>query len=201
LRDSVRSVMELGKGNFMLQEDFFRDAGAQFGIVGPQISEAEIDAVFPEPFSGKDDFVQFYLRYNGGSRTELGGTVYCGNPEHRVSRDHLEKMKVEGFFSIHDSAEEKVLGFQPMLGCHATRSRTFAGMPEMKTFLEKHMPVAFDHSGNYLWIDLQSGYIRFLDWEAYREGPVEIAPSFHEFVLKFWNNRSGGCPTSDASSS
>jgi hypothetical protein len=185
----------------MLQENFFRDAGAQFGIVGPQISEAEIDAVFPEPFPGKEDLVQFYLHYNGGSRTELGGTVHCGNPEHRVSRDHLEKMKVEGFFSIHGNAEEKVLGFQSMLKHHALMTRVFAGIPEVKAFLEKNMPIAFEHSGRGLWIDKRSGRVRFMDLESYREGPVEIAPSFHEFVLKFWNNGSGGCPTSDVSSS
>jgi hypothetical protein len=172
----------------MLTEEFLRDARARFGIVGPPVSETEIVAIFPDLFPGRDALVKFYLRHNGGSRTELGGTVYCGNPEHRVSRDHLEKMKVEGFFSISRDPKERMLGFRSMLGCRATRLRTFAGIPEMKTFLEKHMPVAYDHSGNYLWIDLQSGCIRFLDWEAYREGPIEIASSFQEFVSKYWIN-------------
>jgi len=189
--------MNTGEGKLMLQEDFFRDAGAHFCIVGQQISESEIDAVFPEQFPGRDALVQFYLRYNGGSRTELGGTVYCGNPEHRVSRDHLEKIRVEGFFSISRDPQKQMLGFHSMLGCRATRLRTFSGVPEMKTFLEGHMPIAFDHSGNYLWINLQSGHIQFLDWNAYREGPVEVAASFREFVTKFWNSGSGGCPTSD----
>jgi hypothetical protein len=33
---------------------------------------------------------------------------------------------------------------------------------------------------------LQSGHIQFLDWDTYREGPVEIASSFREFVTKYW---------------
>jgi len=57
----------------------------------------------------------------------------------------------------------------------------------MKTFLEQHMEIAFDHSGNDLCLNLQNGRIFFIDWESYAEGAVEITPSFHEFVLKFWN--------------
>ncbi len=178
----------------MSQEDFIRDAKERFGIVGPQISEEEIEAVFPDAFPGREDLKQFYLLYNGGSRTELGGTVYCRNPEHRVARDHLEKIRVEGFFSISRDPQKRMLGFHSMLGCRATRLRTFSGVPEMKTCLEGHMPIAFDHSGNYLWINLQNGHIQFLDWDAYREGPVEIAASFREFVTKFWNSSAGAGP-------
>jgi hypothetical protein len=178
--------MEIAKGKFMSQEDFIRDAKERFSIVGPQTSEDEIETVFPDAFPGREDLKQFYLLYNGGSRTELGGTVYCGNPEHRVSRDHLEKIRVEGFFSISRDPQKRMLGFHSMLGCRATRLRTFSAVPEMKTFLEGHLPIAFDHSGNYLWINLQSGRIEFLDWDAYQEGPVEIASSFTDFVTRFW---------------
>jgi len=107
---------------------------------------------------------------------------------------------VEGFFSIHGNAEEKVLGFLSMLKHHALMTRVFAKTPEVKSFLEEHMPIAFEHSGRSLWIDIRSGCIRFMDLDSYREGPVEIAPSFHDFILKFWNNGSGGCPIAAPSS-
>lgn len=170
----------------MSQEDFIRDSKERFSIVGPQTSEDEIEAVFPDAFPGREDLKQFYLFYNGGSRTELGGTVYCGNPEHRVSRDHLDEIRVEGLFAISHDPQKRMLGFHSMLGCRATRLRMFSAIPEMKIFLEGHMPIAFDHSGNYLWINLQNGHIQFLDWDAYGEGPVEIASSFQEFVTKYW---------------
>jgi hypothetical protein len=185
----------------MSQEDFIQDAGEQFCIVGPQISEAEIDAVFPEPFPGKDDLVQFYLHYNGGGRTEQCCVIHCGNPEHRASRNHLEKMKIEGFFSISSNPEERMLPFAPMRRCHATRLRIFAEYPAMKTFLEKHIPIAFDHSGDECWIDTQDGRIEYIPWDTWKEGPIEIASSFREFVLKFWNAGSGGCPIDPPSSS
>ena len=105
-------------------------------------------------------------------------------------------MKVEGFFSIQSNAEERVLGFRSMLKYHSLMSRVFAEIPEVKAFLEKHMPIAFEHSGTDLWIDKESGRVRFMDLESYREGPIEVAPSFREFVSKFWNEGCGGCPTS-----
>jgi hypothetical protein len=95
-------------------------------------------------------------------------------------------MRLEGFFSISRNAEEKLLPFAPMLGHRAATQETFAQIPEMKAFLDRHMPIAFDHSGNDLWIDRDTGRIFFMDWDEYHKGPVEIASSFGEFVSKFW---------------
>jgi len=106
-------------------------------------------------------------------------------------------MKIEGFFSISSNPEERMLPFAPMRRCHASRLRVFAEYPAMKTFLEKHIPIAFDHSGDECWINTQDGCVEFIPWDTWKEGPIEIAPSFREFVLKFWNTGSGGCPTSD----
>ena len=138
--------------------------------------------------------MQFYLRNNGGSRSEQGCLLHCGNPEHRVSRDHLEKMRIEGFFVIPRNPEEKMFQYRSMIKYHESRLRTFSEIPEMKAFLENHRPIASDHTGNDLWIDLQSGRIEYILWDSWKEGPIEIASSFREFVLKFWNDGSGGCP-------
>jgi hypothetical protein len=169
------------------EEQFFRHAAAQFSIVGPQISEAEIDAVFPEAFPGKADLVRFYLRHNGGSRTPQGCVIHCGNPAHRISRSHLEGLNLEGFRSIPRAADDRMLPFANMLRHHATMENIYSQIQPMKSFLEEHMEIAFDHSGNDLCLSRRSGRIFFMDWEAYSEGAVEVAASFHEFVLKFWN--------------
>jgi hypothetical protein len=152
----------------MSQEDRSFDTRDLFCIVGPQTSEAEIDAVFPNKFPGREALVQFYLRHNGGSRTENGCLIHCGNPEHRVSRDHLEKIEIEGFFSISRSAEERVLPFKSMLRSRASRMQTFAEVPQMKDFLEKHLPIAFDHCGDDCWVDLQSGRIDYVLWRSWK---------------------------------
>jgi hypothetical protein len=49
------------------------------------------------------------------------------------------------------------------------------------------MEIAFDHSGRDLCLNRQNGKMFFMDWESYSEGPVEIASSFCEFVVKSWN--------------
>ena len=169
------------------EEQFFRTAGAQFSIVGPLISEAEVNGVFPESFPGKSDLIEFYLRYNGGSRTAQGCVMHCGNPAHRVSRDHLEKLNIEGFRSIPPSPEDRMLPFANMLRSHATMARVYSQIPVMKAFLDEHMGIAFDHCGVDLCISRQNGRILFMDWGKYKEGPIEVASSFRDFVLKFWN--------------
>ena len=185
----------------MSQEDVFNEARAQFSIIGPQISEAEIKAVFTEDFPGKDDLVQFYLRNNGGSRSEQGSLAYCGNLGHQASRDHPETIRIEGFFAIPHSPGEKMLKYRSMIKYHASRLQTFSKIPEMKGFLEEHRPIASDHTGNDCWINTKSGRIQYMMWETWREGPIEIASSFRDFVTEFWNKGSGGCPSETLSSS
>jgi SMI1 / KNR4 family (SUKH-1) len=170
----------------MLSEEFLRDSRKRFAIVGPPVSEAEIVALFPVPFPGRNDLVQFYSNTNGGSRTPQGCLIHCGNPAHKTSRDRLHEIRIEGFFSISRDAADKMLPFAPMLRHYASAVTTFGQIPEVKVFLAHHKPIAFDHSGNDIWIDLESGYVRFVDWDTYKEGPIEIAPSFHEFGTRFW---------------
>jgi hypothetical protein len=169
------------------EDEFFRNAGAQFSIVGPLISEAEIHAVFPESFPGKDHLIQFYLRYNGGSRSPKGCIMHCASPAHRVPRNELEKLNLEGFRSIPIRPDDHMRPFANMLIHHETMARIYLNIPEMKAFLDEHMGIAFDHNGRDLCISRQSGRILFMDWTAYKEGPVEIASSFRELVQRFWN--------------
>jgi hypothetical protein len=172
----------------MFEEADLQAAGKHFAIVGPPVSEAEVDTIFPGSFPGKEDLVKFYLRYNGGSRTPHGCVISCGNPAHRVSRENLEKMKVEGFMSVSRDAEDRMLPFRPILRHHSTMFRIYAKIPEMREFLEQNIPFAFDHSGKDICINLVSGFVWFMNWEEYRKGPVKVSSSFRDFVLKYWVN-------------
>jgi hypothetical protein len=176
------------KGVCMPEESFLNEARAQFKIVGPEISEDAINTVFTRPFPGKDDLVQFYLRNNGGCRSEEGCLVHCGNPAHRASRDNLEKLRIEGFFVILRNPDERTLRYRSMAKYHQSRLHTFSEIPEMKAFLESHKPIASDHTGNDCWIDLESGCVRYVLWDSWRLGPVVLTSSFRDFVVKFWIN-------------
>jgi len=189
-RQRSAALAAIGKevgGKPFPDEKFFQDAGAQFSIVGPQISEDAINAVFPESFPGKEDFVQFYLRYNGGSRTQQGCIAYCALPAHRILRSQLDKLSLECFRTLSLDSEKRMPPFSNMLGHHTAMARIYAKIPAMKAFLDEHMEIAVDHTGNDLCLSRQSGRAFFMDWSAYKDGPVEVASSFREFVLKFWN--------------
>jgi hypothetical protein len=175
---------------FRPEEQFLVDACAQFSIMGPLISETEIDAVLPESFPGKDMLIEFYLRYNGGSRSPKGCVFHCGNPAHRISHDRLETLDLEGFYSIPLAAEDRMPPFANILRHHATMVRIYANVPDAKAFIEEHIAIAFDHTGNDLCISRYTGRVFFMDWGAYRKGPVEIAQSFRDLVVRFWNNPS-----------
>lgn len=170
----------------MFSEAELQTAGSRFAIVGPECFEAEIDTIFPGSFPGKEDLIQFYVRFNGGSRTEKGCLMSCGNPAHRVSRDALDNMQLEGFMSVSSDPNNRMLPFRPILGHQAAMRRIYDAIPETKAFLERNVPFAFDHSGNDLCIDLEGGGIHFMNWQEYRLGAIEIAPDFRSFTLKYW---------------
>jgi SMI1 / KNR4 family (SUKH-1) len=172
----------------MFEEADLQSAGKHFAIVGPPVSEAGVDTIFSGSFPGKEDLVKFYLRYNGGGRTPQGCVISCGNPAHKVSRDHLDKIKIEGFMSVSHDAKDRMLPFRPILGHHAAMSKIHSEIPEMKEFLEQNIPFAFDHTGEDICINLVSGSVWFIDWEEYRKGPIELSPSFRDFVLRYWVN-------------
>jgi len=172
----------------MFAEEELRAAGKHLAIVGPAISQAQIDSILPRSFVGKEDLVQSFLRCNGGSRTPKGCVMTGGNPAHRIPRNGLGKMQLEGFMSVSTDLNDRMLPFRPIIGHHATMLRMYDAVPEMKAFLKQNVPCAFDHSGNDLCIDLECGCIRFTAWEDYRKGAVEIASDFRFFILKYWIN-------------
>ena len=176
----------------MFQENDLTEAGKRFAIVGPLVSESEINAIFPTSFPGKEDLLQFYLRYNGGSRTPQGCIIHCGNPAHKVSRENLDKLKVEGFMSISADPNDRMLPFRPIRRHHATMLEMYVAIPGMKEFYEQHIPFAFGHSGEDLCINLRDGSIWYMDYTEYQKGAIEISASFREFVLKFWVNADEG---------
>jgi len=174
-----------------LEDGFYRTAGAQFSIVGPLISEAEVRSVFTEPFEGRDDLIQFYVRYNGGSRSSYGCFMHCGAADHRVPRNELDKLNIEGFRSIPRIEGARMIPFSNMLLHHSTMERVYEQILEMKAFLNEHIGIAFDHSGRDLCISRKSGRVFFMDWTERQDSPVEVATSFREFVSRFWNTHYG----------
>jgi hypothetical protein len=172
----------------MFDEDELQAAARHFAIVGPPVSEADIDTIFPGSFPGKEDLAQFYLWRNGGSRTPQGCVIHCGNPKHKVARHHLDKMIVEGFMSVPLEPTDRMLPFKPISGHLTTMRKIYAQVPEMEKFLQQNIPFAFDHSGEDICVNLSDGSVSYMDYTEYRKGSIQVAPSFRHFVLEYWVN-------------
>jgi len=170
----------------MSNSEFVHDTRAPFRIVGPPVTEHEINAVFSTSFPGKGVLVQFYLRHNGGCRTLKGGVFTCGAPGQRITHDSLENLRIEGFYSISLDPQERMLPVRSMLRSYATYKRVFAEVPEMATFLDAHLPIAWDHTGDMCLIDTATGAVRLWLVRTWREGAIEVAKDFSEFVSRYW---------------
>ena len=73
-----------------------------------------------------------------------------------------------------------------MVRYYTSRLTTYSTVPSTTDFLKRHKPLAFDDGGNDFWIGLENGDIYVMDWKRYREGAMQVATSFREFVTKFW---------------
>jgi hypothetical protein len=178
----------------MFEEKDLLEAGKRFAIVGPRVSEAEIDAIFASSFPGKEDLVQFYLRFNGGSRTPHGCICACRNPEHKAPRERLDTMTVEGFLSIPVDPNDRMLPFRPIPPHRARMLEIYSETPGMKKFHEQHVSFAFGHSGEDLCINLTSGAMWYMDYSDYKKGAIEISPTFRQFILQYWIGEEKGHP-------
>jgi hypothetical protein len=74
------------------------------------------------------------------------------------------------------------------LKLRALFSRKSRPYPQLRVFVDTHMPIAFDRCGNDFWIDLVTGRIDML-LHGMQEDPIGIASSFQDFVLRFWIHR------------
>jgi hypothetical protein len=154
--------------------------------VGPPVSEAQILAVIPESFSGKEKFMKFYLYHNGG---KLNGFVYrdriISDPENDLSRVEVEK-----FFFIPNDPDQVFPPLRSISKVLRQRSSAYAelianGDPDLQPFLSSNYPIAADASDNTFWLEVPSGRIRRLEWERCKEGPRPIVPSFIPIARSF----------------
>jgi len=135
--------------------------------VGNQLTERQIIDAIPNPFKGKEHFIEFYLDFNGIVFSDFA-FFYCDS-FYKVSEDEYNLLIFECFLHISDS-ENSLNSMWDSLKENK----------KIKSFANTHIPFAIDSSGNYLWIEQHSGIIKYVNMET----PVDItfvAPSFLEF--------------------
>ena len=164
----------------MPNNSFFRDPRVQFKKRGPSISEPEIAAAIPESFVGKKEFIRFYLRHNGGYFKDFA-FIYR-DAFQKVQKGQVNSLGIIGFFFIPRKPGDKVQGFRSILEEKEGLREGYSKNKWVRSFIGSHIPIACDGSGDDHWIEIPTGRIRFLDMESVDKGPIEVAPSFQEFV-------------------
>jgi len=166
-----------------MTESFFRDSRVEFLFAGPPVSEEQILSVVPEVFSGKGEFIKFYLCHNGG---KLNKFVYrkCEAPD---PESNISQVQIDSLFFIPRDPDETVPSLRSVLKVLKQRSAAYGGLsakgyPNLQLFFDVSYPIATDASDNTFWLEVPSGQICYFGWEHYEEGPVPIASSFMEFV-------------------
>ena len=170
----------------MIRSRFFRNPEMGFETVGPPITAEQINRAIPEEFLGKDQFVKFYLCHNGGLMSK--NTHFYRDIFHKVGPNDFNELYVHDFYSIPPNPGAKlpasILASREAIrqGCGDLRYQG-AGGGAYIDFVDSHIPISGDASGDDIWIHIPSGRIRYVNFDcAPEDGPIEVAPSFIDFV-------------------
>jgi len=166
----------------MNRRSFFGDPLVKSAKTGTAVTERQINLAVPDEFAGKEDFVRFYMRHNGGAFT--GFAYFYRDKFRRVSDRDVNLMCVFDFLRISKKSSSSA---EHGLSIDSLRAAILKGCSneKQKKFTESHIPFAGDGSGDYYWIETPSGRIRFVDHESVGDSaprPIEVAPSFIDFV-------------------
>ena len=153
----------------MNDNNFFGDSDLVFSPLGEYKTQEQLLKEFPYEFDGKNDFIQFYQIYNGIFFPD--GAEICQSRLPNHDRDDNEDFEIECFYDIGGRLEKM---------WEATKKMS----KEANVFAETHIPIARDAAGNEFWIEIPSGFIKYVLWEyGLPDGEFLVAPSFREFCF------------------
>ncbi|MEK4425951.1 SMI1/KNR4 family protein [Solibacillus sp. FSL K6-1523] len=154
--------------NDILFEDSWKD-----------ISVSKINEIVSDEFPGKKDFIEFYLAKNGGVFTK-GAYIYPDNFYEISNKDYLS-IEISSFFHIPLIEGED--DSSSTMSIEKAIDRRIDYSDDFENFVLFHIPFADNHADNDFWIDIQTGEIKYMDYEeSYNpEDAIIVAPSFLEF--------------------
>lgn len=147
------------------------------------LSISAIDALLPDKFDGREDFLQCWLAANGGYFTK--GCVLYRDHFYDVSADGYTDVEIESFYFIprYPGDDSPVLLAMPDVWERRKRYST-----AMRKFCETHLPFAGDGGDHDYWLDLTTGLIKLMVPEESEEA-ILVAPSFKDFCTHLQASR------------
>ncbi|MWW26914.1 SMI1/KNR4 family protein [Algibacter lectus] len=147
---------------------FFTNTALKMHILNNGVTKEKIENVISQDFKGKEDFIKFYLAYDGVFFNE--GAV--------VSIEQFEKDDEDEYYELELESIYRIDQIQSIWEAIKERS---AGA---KKFMESHIPFAGDAGGNDFFIEIPTGTIKYISWEyEIEEGLIGVAHNFKDFCL------------------
>ncbi|MCC8457800.1 MULTISPECIES: SMI1/KNR4 family protein [Photorhabdus] len=165
---------------------FFSDHNLRFEQSLHGLSESEINAVIPNAFNGKDFFMKFYIANNGGYFN--GGAYLYRDVFYTVLAGDYNLMEIEGFNFISRKFYDDS---QYLLSINEVWELRKGYSRNIKEFAKSHFPFAGDAGDNDYWIDMNSGYIKYIRWESddNPDNAIIVAPTFYDFCMNLQAER------------
>lgn len=137
-----------------MNENYFFAEDIVFEYPGEKIGEEEIDEL--DDFPGKEDFINFYMAHNGG--TFIYGARFIPEDCYNFSKDNQEYIVLDYFLGM-------PVGESDGLNIEVMKDRVSEKHPAFEDFVLFHIPFAVDVTNNPFWIDIQTGEIKYIDFE------------------------------------
>lgn len=163
----------------MLSEKIILNNGVILENSWKRLSIENINEVILFDFPGKKRFIDFYLYMNGGTLAK--GAYIHRNSFYEISKGDYTSIEVSSFFYIPLIDDESHSDYtQSILEAKERREGYSEVFDEYISF---HIPFADNFGDNDFWIDVQTGEVKYIDYES-SDNPndaIIVAPSFDDF--------------------
>lgn len=157
-----------------LRDGVFFAEEITFDFSGEEISQNEIDEI--DDFPGKEEFIQFYNIHNGG--IFLHGAWFFPEKFYNVSIRNESYISMERFLMIRVGDSGEIYNIEKFMDLVTINHKNY------EDFMLFHIPFALDVVSNPFWIDIQTGEIKYTDYEVCinpDEDAIVVASSFKNF--------------------
>ena len=162
----------------MKEERFFAEE-IEFEYPGEKIGKNEIDEI--DDFPGREDFIEFYTVHNG--MDFIMGVWFIPESCYDVSvfaNVFCDEKYIDVSFFLPIRVDDKDTGG---FNIDVMRYLIEEKYENFEDFVLFHIPFACDVTDNPFWIDIQTGEIKYIDFEVSSDPDdvITVASSFKEF--------------------
>lgn len=170
----------------MAQPKIFALNKLTFNDSYPGLDTTIIESMLPSKFKGREHFIDFYSKYNGGY-FDGGAFIYRDLFYKITSKDH-NLLEIESFHYIETPS---ILQHPRLLSIKEVINNKKISYPRNSEFFQNNIPFAGNCGDNDFWLDTATGIVKYTAMED-DIGPnnaILVAPSFLDFYTQIQGSR------------